>query len=265
MPEPIYTRGNCHVGGELKWGFSVFWRTPVNESPWLEQLAAATKSDGIDVRRHRFAKPGVSQFELSTRADVSPYMIVQRVKGRLQYLVRDRMPKPFQKNYALRSIGYVTRDIIEQYVANQTKHHIMADPAVQQRFERFQIHQAEIDLSEPQQTSHGVYWYNLHVTMVHEHRCTEIRETVLARIREMILNVSRAKGHLLSRAGILADHIHLALGCPFNVAPDEIALCYMNNLAFVHGMKPVFQYGVHLRTFSEYDLGAVKGAATGSK
>ena len=61
----------------------------------------------------------------------------------------------------------------------------------------------------------------------------------------------------------MADHIHLALSCPLEFAPSEIACGFLNNLAYVHGMKPVFQFGAHLRTFSEYDLGAVKGESVG--
>jgi REP element-mobilizing transposase RayT len=130
---------------------------------------------------------------------------------------------------------------------------------------RFAAYQADVDLSQPQKTSHALYWYNLHLTIVHEQRWTEIREELLQQARDMILNVSRAKGHLLSHGGILADHIHLALGCPLATAPSEIACCYLNNLAYVHGMKHVFQFGAHLRTFSEYDLGAVRGEAPGSQ
>ena len=263
MPNPIYTPDNCTIGGELKWGLSVFWRNAVHDAPWLDDITAAVIADRIEVRKHHFAQPGVSQFQLRTPSDISPYTIVQRVKGRLQYLVRSQMPKPFKKNYALRSIGYVKREIIERYVANQTTPHQMADEDVQRRFTRFQIHQPEVDLSQPQKTSHALYWYNLHLTMVHERRWTEIREEVVEQVRDMILNVSRARGHLLSRGAILSDHIHLALGCPLEVAPSEIACCYLNNLAYVHDMKPVFQFGAHLRTFSEYDLGAVQGAEPG--
>ena len=34
-------------------------------------------------------------------------------------------------------------------------------------------------------------------------------------------------------------------------------LAFLNNLAFVHGMKPVFQFGAYVGTFGEYHQGAV--------
>jgi hypothetical protein len=70
---------------------------------------------------------------------------------------------------------------------------------------------------------------------------------------------------LLSRAGILADHIHLAIGCPIEVAPCDIALSFLNNLAFAHGMKPVFQFGAFVGTFGEYHQGAVVSDELGSE
>jgi hypothetical protein len=73
----------------------------------------------------------------------------------------------------------------------------------------------------------------------------------------MIVGASRTKGYLLSRAGILPDHVHLTLGCPLDVAPSDVALAFLNNLAYVHGIKPMFQYGAFVGTFGEYDSGAV--------
>ncbi len=78
-------------------------------------------------------------------------------------------------------------------------------------------------------------------------------------MRDMIKRVVRCKGWLLSRAGILPDHIHLALGCSFDVAPDEVAFCFLNNLAYVYEMKPVFQFGAYIGTFGEYDNRVVVG------
>jgi len=73
----------------------------------------------------------------------------------------------------------------------------------------------------------------------------------------MVRRVCQSKGYALAGAGIVADHIHLAIGCPLESAPDDIALAFLNNLAFVHGMKPVFQFGAYLGTFGEYHDGAV--------
>jgi REP element-mobilizing transposase RayT len=254
---PIYTRDNCSFSCPLQWGLTVFWRKPETDDHWFQDLAAATEVDGIRLLGHRFSDPTVSQFAVSTQAHVSPLLVVQRVKGRLQHLVRDRLPKAFKGNYAIRSVGNVARESVERYAADQLGHHRMADPRVQARLARFQIERPEIDLSQPRRTSHGVYWYNLHLVLVHQERLPEIREEVLERIRDMIIRASDTKGYLLSRAGILADHVHLVLGCPIEVAPDEVALGFLNNLAYVHGMRPVYQYGGFIGTVGEYTMGAM--------
>jgi REP element-mobilizing transposase RayT len=261
-PTPLFTRENCTFAHPLQWGLSVFWRSSVADAPWFPELVGATEPDGIRLLGHRFAQPGVSQFTLSTRPEVTPLLIVQRVKGRLQYLVRSSLPKALQANYALRSIGRVNREVIEGYVASQLDHHLMADERVQKMLGGLQIHQPEINLDAPRRTGQGLYWYNLHVVLVHRERWAEIREAVLGRVREMILKVCRVKNYALSRAGILADHIHLAVGCPLEVAPVDVALAFLNNLAYVHEMRPVFQYGAYVGTFGEYDQGAIHSEVT---
>ena len=115
----------------------------------------------------------------------------------------------------------------------------------------FQIVNADVDLSQPQRTSQGLFWHNLHVVLVHRERWMEVREETLCGVRDMIVGARRAKGYLLSRAGILPDHVHLALGCPIDVAPVDVALGFLNNLAFVHGMRPVYQFGGFIGTLGE--------------
>lgn len=77
----------------------------------------------------------------------------------------------------------------------------------------------------------------------------------------MLLAASRAKGHWLSCAALLPDHIHLAIGCKLEESPEEIAMGYLNNLAFARGMRPVFRFGYFVGTFGEYDLGVIPRSA----
>jgi REP element-mobilizing transposase RayT len=232
---------------------TIFWRAAPQRNDWFSELAAALEPDGIRLLGHRFESPDTSQFAISTQSHVTPLLVVQRVKGRLQHLGRGRWPKAFRGNYALRSFGHVTREVVERYVAGQVDHHPMADPRVVERLRRYQVVNDDVDLAQPQRTSQGLFWHNLHVVLVHRERWMEIREDVLRGIQEMIVSASRAKGYLLSRAGILPDHVHLTLGCPIDVAPVDVALGFLNNLAYVHGMRPLFQFGGFVGTFGEYD------------
>jgi len=143
--QPLYINDNCQFSAHLQWGLTVFWRTPPDNAAWLSDLAASLEADGIRVLGHRFSEPVTSQFSLSTLPYVTPLLLVNRVKGRLQYLVRRSVPRALQRNYALRSFGSTTREAVEKYVASQLKHHRMADPRVQNLLARFQIHRPEVD------------------------------------------------------------------------------------------------------------------------
>jgi REP element-mobilizing transposase RayT len=255
MPAPIYTVENCRAAYQLDWSLAVFWHEPVCEASWLSDLQSVTETDGVRILEHRFARPGVSQFLLSSRPETSPERLAWSVKGRLQHLIQRERPRAFQRNYGLRSLGSASREVVEQYVHSQAEHHPMADSNVQDSLRSLQVDGPLADLSEPSRTAHALYWYNLHVCFVNEGRCREVRVETLEAMRAMILRAAAKKGHRLSRAGILPDHTHLTLGCKIGESPAAVALSYMNNLAYVCGFKRVFAYGFYVGTFGEYDLG----------
>lgn len=260
MPEAIYTAENTKPAYQLDWSYSLFWHSPPQNADWFDQLQPLTEPDGVRLLQHEFAQPHVSQFLISTQPQVTPQTLVQRVKGRLQNLLGGA--KPFRRNYSLRSIGSTRREKLEQYLANQLDHHPLADPVVADRFRQFQIYQPDVDLSQAQRTAHALYWYNLHVVLVSDWRGAEFRSSVAQKIHDTILAASAVKQHRLSRAAILPDHIHLALGCNLEESPQQVALAYMNNLAYVCGMKRVFKFSFYAGTFSEYDLGVIPRADT---
>jgi len=256
--DPIYTRENCRFSYPLQWSLTIFWRAGQIDSFPLGTLKTSLELDGIRILNHRYIDQQTSQFALSTKPHVSPEFIVQRVKGRLQYLVRDQQPKPFQRNYAIRSFGSEERSVIESYVGSQLDHHHYGGAEFEDFIASLQFEDSTIDLSKPRKTSHGLFWYNLHVVMVNRERWNVGDKDLLLKIRSMVLRVAKVKGWLISRAAVLPDHIHLSISCSFNVAPDEVAICYLNNLASVYEMKRVFQFGAYIGTFGEYDNRAVK-------
>jgi REP element-mobilizing transposase RayT len=256
MTEPIYTAENCSVAYQLDWSYSLFWKEAPDGTEWFGDLRDSCEADGIRILNHQLAET-TSQFLISTRPNLAPIQIAQRVKGRLQHLIRLSRPKAFRRNYSLRSVGSTRRERLDKYLANQLDHHPTADPRVAARLARYQIHHPEIDLSSPQRTTHALYWYNLHIVLVHAERYAEIREDYLSRTRDMIDRVAMVKRHRLSRAAIVLDHIHLTMGCDLEESPQDVVLAYMNNLAYAHGMCPLFRYSYYVGTFSEYDLGVI--------
>ncbi len=256
--DPIYRPENVAPAFQLNWGLTLFWRaTRIPDSAWLAELQKTTEPDGVRVIKHRTLADNESQFFLSTKPHVPPSEILRSVKGRLQYAIRDRDPKAFQRNYCLRSIGAATRSVVEAYVADQLGHHRMADPRVQEQLAAFQRTYPEVDLSKPSFTSHGKYWYNLHVAIVNVERWMEVRHSVLSRLCDMIERAAARHGDRLSCLAVLPDHIHLTMGCEIGRSPEAVALSYLNNCAYSCGMRPMFQYGYYVGTFGEYDRGAV--------
>jgi REP element-mobilizing transposase RayT len=256
--EPIYTPETVSPALQLNWGLTIFWRqTPIPDNAWLTQLQADTEPDGVRVLRHRVCSNDASQFFISTQPHVSPAQMIRSVKGRLQHLIRERQPKAFQRNYAIRSIGSATRSVVEEYVGKQLDRHSMADSRVQNMLHDYQRVHPAVDLSLPVLTAHGKCWYGLHLVFVNEQRWSEIRREVLDSRMQMIQRVAEKHGHRMSRVALLADHVHVTLGCAVDQRPAEIALSYLNNLAYAAGMKPVFQLSYYVGTIGEYDRGVV--------
>ena len=131
---------------------------------------------------------------------------------------------------------------------------------MQTALKQFQLQFPEVDLSQRQTTAHGAYLYNMHLVLVHAERWNEVREEALTCTRDMVLRVAQAKGHRISRLALLPDHLHVLAGFPHTTSPEEVAIGYLNNLAFAHGMKRIFAHSYYVGTGGEFDNGAIKFA-----
>jgi REP element-mobilizing transposase RayT len=253
----LYTPANTTAAFRLYWSFDLFWRDPPLADSWLPELTTALNLHHVRLLRHRFLTPTTSQFLLSTRPAHSPQQIARYLKGGLQRIVRSEAPQAFRRNYGFRSLGSSKRRVLERYVATQLGHHHLADPRFEGKIARFQIADDTVDFSQPRTTAHSLYWYNLHLVLVNEARWRECRMERLQALRDWIVRIARERGLSLSRVGILPDHLHLAMGVGSEKSPEDVAMCFMNNLAHAMGMKPVFQSGYYVATFGEYDLGVI--------
>ena len=134
----------------------------------------------------------------------------------------------------------------------------MVDPRIEAMPALYQFANSELDLGRVRRSSHGEFIYNLHFVPVHQQRFVEVREDSFRRTFEMLQGVARKKNHLLSRLGLLADHVHWTVGCDIEESPLEIGLSYLNNLAYAQDMQPLFQFGFYMGTFGPYDMNAVR-------
>jgi len=261
-PDPIYTADNVRIAYELRWSVAIFWKQPApSPASWRQPLEQATEPDGVRILDHRFTKDNVSQFLVSTKPHVTPAQCLRSVKGRLQYLVRGALPKAFRRNYSIRSLGSANEKAVTDYVACQMQHHPMADPRVEAILGPLQFADTDVDLTLSRRSSHGEFTYNLHLVAVHQERFAEVRHDALRRTCDMIQAVARKKGHLLSRVGLLVDHVHWTAGCGIDKSPLAVGLGYLNNIAYAHGMAPLFQFGFYAGTFGPYDMNAVRGSS----
>jgi REP element-mobilizing transposase RayT len=265
MPQPIYTSENTNFAYQLRWGVTVHWETPVDESAWLAPARTILESDGIRILSWRWLSFASCQIAISTPPCVNPQFIIQRLKGRIQYVVRAHAPKAFRPHYALRSFGSQERAIIENYVGKQTEHHQMATAKSHRIFEDLQFNDDKIDLSIAQKTTHGIYWYNLHIVLVNASRWCDVNQERLQRIKRILLQSGDQRGWRISRLSILADHLHVTVGCSLEYSPESVVLSMMNNIAWVYDMKPMLQYSAFVATFGEYDHRAIQSVIDGSR
>lgn len=180
------------------------------------------------------------------------------MKGRLQHLLKDRFPRPFHRNYDLKSIGSTKGEKVEQYVASQLRRHPLKPERLKSNFADLQIVNPEVDLLEPRYSAHGRHTCNLHLVFVRANRNDETNPEIWIATREMIRAASSSKGHLLSCVGIVPDHLHMTIGISPNEVPRDVALSYMNNIAFAQGMRLVLMHSCYLAGFGPYDLGAIR-------
>ena len=260
LPTPIYTANDVSVHYELQCAFSLFWKTAPDTESWLPELSELTEADGVRILQHRFSQPNCSLFLTSTQPKISPATIPWSIKGRLQRMVRPTYPVAFQRNYDLHSVGSTTREKIESYVAGQAVHHLPEDSPMRTLFSDLAITNPDIDLSKPRFTAHARYRANLHLVFVHNWRQAITDPVIWISIRNMLRRASRSKGHLLSRAGFVPDHLHFTIGIHPGESPFNVAMSYMNNLAWVHKQQAVFMPSFFVATFGEYDLGAIHPA-----
>jgi REP element-mobilizing transposase RayT len=256
---PIYTADNTNAAFQLNWSVALFGKTDLPDpKAWITELKVATEGDGVRILEHHQPSANVVHFLVSTTPVLCPSEIVRSVKGRLQYLVRDRLPKAFRRNYYIGSVGEANCDVLDQYIARQTSKHPMADPEIQERLERFQFHNPAVDLGAKRTGNYGQFVHSLQIVLRTADGWHEVRESVLAGKQKMILNAANKKNWLVSRIGILSDHMHLLLGVGNTESPQSVAISLLNNLAFVQEMKPVFRYSYYAGTFGGYDRGAIR-------
>jgi REP element-mobilizing transposase RayT len=226
--------------------------------PSMDELQQQWEADGVRLLEHRF-RAEIIQFLFSVKPQVSPVLFATRVKGRLQHAYRTAgRGTRFSRKVCVRTIGNNHRTDVEQYIKRQVEREPLADPRFKAFLEQFTVRFPEVDLSKPSETLSGRYWYNLHVVLVSHERDRYHHPEHLAVLRDQSQRIAEKKGHQISALSAMPDHLHMALRGNIECAPEDVALSFMNNLAYVVGQKPIWQFGYYVGSFGEYDMNAVR-------
>ena len=117
--DPIYSAENTKAAYQLNWSVALFGSNELpSPADWLQQLKPATETDGVRILECHWPSSNVVQFLISSLPALSPSQIVRSVKGRLQYVIRDKTPKAFRRNYFIGSVGEVNSKVLDQYVGS---------------------------------------------------------------------------------------------------------------------------------------------------
>ena len=258
-PVPIYTVENTNFAFQLLWSVAIFWKERGAGDAWLPELKTQCEAAGLRILQHRLTENGCSLFLVSTRPQTTGSEVIRGIKGRLQALVRKTRPNVLRRNYELHSIGSTTRDKTEAYVARQLDHHDIDPEQIRStKLDDLQFINPDVDLGKLRFTSHGRFVCNLHIGFRFTADTIPLSANALGKVRSVVRRTADRHGFFLSRFGLLEDHVHLVIGIATTDSPAEVAVSFMNNIAWVFKMHPVLWKSCYIGTIGEFNLGAVR-------
>ena len=261
-PRPMYTPSSVRATHSLRYDWTGWLSNgqpfPASTHDVIGSLRQLWHTDGLDLLDCRI-RNDCAQILFEASHKVSPIVSTQRIKGRLQHALKQAgTPVGFSRKLAFRSLGENTRLVVERYLGKQVSKEGFMDPRFAARMKEYTIEKRGVDLRQPAETNSGRYWYNLHLVLVTSGRRWIVDYQRLAEKRDACLRVCRARGYPLKSLAVMPDHVHLAFRGDASATPEELALCFMNNLSFLLGRNRVWEDEYYVGTFSEYGVDVVK-------
>jgi REP element-mobilizing transposase RayT len=262
-PQPLYTPQNVNNPAyHLRFAWTA-WPSrerfpPRPSDDFWQPLDEAWETDGLRRLEGTWTEESI-QITFSVKPIVSPILCVARAKGRLQYALRNHgTPVTFSRKVAFRTIGDNCCEEVERYVANQIVNEQFVDVRFAERLQGVAYSDSAVHLEQSTETNSGRYWYNLHLVLVADDRLPARDSKTLNTLRDGSLRIAAARGHRIRELSVMPDHMHLALRGNVETSPGEIALQFMNNLAYLLGRKTYFRFGYYVGSFGEYSMRAVR-------
>ncbi len=257
--DPVYSSASTKAVHSLHynwtgWG-SEKLNFPDNTSEVLKFCIPLWQKDGFKIKKCQF-KADMIQILFEVKPEISPVLLTQRVKGRLDNAFRKLAnPFKFSRKVGFRSLGENTREIVNNYVLKQVGKSDYADEKYKDFLNGFTFINENADLSEPVIVAHGRYWYNLHLVIVVDDRKNPItRKDNFATIKNCTFKIADKKGFEIARLAVMPDHIHVALKGNPSLSPSETVFTFMNNLSYNLGNNHCWNDEFYVGTFSEYSI-----------
>lgn len=260
-PQPLYGTTEVNPAHHLRYswtGWPSGKRFASCPTPLLDTLAEGFDKDGLNLMEHRWT-PELVQLALSASPTVSPTMLAQRVKGRLDYAIRQaNLTMPFSRKLAVRSLGENRRDDVEKYIQEQVSRERFVDPGFDQKLKSYTVVNSNVDLVVPTASARGRYWYNLHIVLVTagRYRITDVAQLCL--LRDTCEKIAKKKEYSISTLSLMPDHLHVTLRGNIKHSPAEIGRCFQNDLASAVGNHRLWADGFYVGSFGEYSMDAVR-------
>lgn len=262
-PQPLYTPQGLTPAYQLRYTWAGWPSTgQLPATAPLDEITSLWEQDGLRLLEHTWSGEGV-QLAFSTRPEVSPVFLAARAKGRLQYALRKANPAfaGFSRKVSVRSVGENTSGQVLGYVAGQVGNEQFVDRRFEEAMQEFTVACPEVDLAQPSESARGRYWYNLHVVLVADGRCPTTERAALTRMRDGCFQIAKKNGYAIGGLSVMPDHLHVAVRGEIQQSPQDIALAFQNNLAWLLGQVRIWRDGFYVGTFGEYDMGAIRAQA----
>lgn len=257
--EPLYTSVSSSSAYQLRWSLSIFLKISFCiDADLLEELNDALSSDSIRILQATSRDNNCIQFLISTKPNVVPSTIVQKIKGRLKHLARKIEPIEWRRNFLLSTLGDATVKVVEGYVSSQLGHHPLASSNTMNQFKELSEIKPVVNIEERISSSHGQYVLGLHLVLVHMDRWRTANLTFQEKSKWAFCATMKKYELSYSRLSLLPDHIHATIRFTPSISPEQIALATMNNICFAHGMLRLFMNSFYVGTIGSYNMNAVR-------
>ena len=243
---PIYERNHTCVSDDLRWSLTITPDGPTTPpTQWSDRLRSLLIGDAIHLLDVHQPHAGTLRFDVSTPPDVAPADIVWICRGALQDSLRTRKKLQLRRKFLLASVGDGSTDAGDRFIAGRLERRSTSGTSGHRGIRR----------PTPRRIDHGVHDITLRMAAVHDKRFRTMRADHREVTVRAVIDTAAKYDHDVLSLIAAPDHLWLCVDVPAERSPGEVALSYLNNVAFRHGSRPVFERGCHLETVSSTQVG----------